>query len=95
MDKNKNNLFIVAATGLALFLTACGGNNGELPAEDNYQNTTESAPEATDNITGYGNIADTVSVDSTTQDNNNTSGTTSGTTAGSTTGASTAGTTGE
>ncbi|MBF9254664.1 hypothetical protein I2I11_15270 [Pontibacter sp. 172403-2] len=99
MKKNKKRIFTMIAAGLALLLTGCGGNNGDMPAEDEYQNTTESAPEATDNITGFGNIADSVSADSSMQQTGaasdsagaDTTGTTSGSTTGTTTSETTTG----
>lgn len=91
MKRNKNKVFTIMAAGLSLFLMACGANNGDLPKEDNYQNTTESAPESTDNLTGYGDITDSTATDSPMQGAGSTSGTTSGTTTGTTTSGTTGG----
>jgi len=86
MKKNKNRIFAIMAAGLALFLSSCGANNGDMPKEDNYQNTTESAPESTDNLTGYGDITDSTATDSTTHGAGSGTATTTGTTGGGTTG---------
>ncbi|WP_242919569.1 hypothetical protein [Pontibacter liquoris] len=107
MERYCKGILSVATLALTMGLVSCGGNNGDMPSEDNYKNTTESAPESTDNLTGYGDITDSTGTDTaktgTTAGSTTTSGTggmttsggttSGGTTSGTTTSATTAGST--
>ncbi|WP_347159137.1 hypothetical protein [Pontibacter chitinilyticus] len=89
MKINRKVIMAMTAIGFTFCMAACG-NNGDLPKEDDYTNTTESAPESTDNLTGYGNITDSTGTDTASTNTGASTGTTEGsTTAGTTAGSST------